>query len=102
MERIIHDHFDYIGIIHPNTGTFEFYSRRPGSTMEKIGEILSYGKCRKYIRDRFQSCEMSAVADEMSSLDAIIKDMNTNGRRTIPIFNDGGKDRVYKTSVQLA
>lgn len=82
MERIIHDHFDYIGIIHPNAGTFEFYSRRPWIDYGKIGEILSYGKCRKYIHDQFLREDERRYFDEMSSLDAIIKDMNANGRRT--------------------
>jgi signal transduction histidine kinase/CheY-like chemotaxis protein/PAS domain-containing protein len=82
MERIIHDHFDYIGIIHPKAGTFEFFSRRPWIDYGKIGEILPYDECRKYVHDQFRREDERRYFDETASLDAIIEDMNANGRRT--------------------
>ena len=83
MERIIHDHFDYIGIIHPKAGTFEFFSRRPWIDYGKIGEIRPYDECRKYVHDQFLREDECRYFDETVSLDAVIEDMNANGRRTV-------------------
>jgi signal transduction histidine kinase/CheY-like chemotaxis protein/PAS domain-containing protein len=83
MERILHDHFDYIGIIHPKAGTFEFHSRRPWIDYGKTGEALSYAECQKYVHDHFEREDECRYFDETASLDAILRDMNTNGSRLV-------------------
>lgn len=83
MKRILHDHFDYIGIIHPKAGTFEFHSRMPWIDYGQTGEILSYEECRKYVHDQFIREDERSYFDETASLDAIIRDMNASGKRIV-------------------
>ena len=81
MARLIHDHFDYIGIIHPTVRTFEFRSRRPWITYGKNGEASPYAECCAYVRSQFTSSDERRAFDETVSLDAILRDLNTNGTR---------------------
>jgi len=83
MERIIHDHFDYIGIIHPKAGTFEFHSRRPWITYGKNGGIQSYAECTEFVSDMFIREDERCYFNETVSLNAIVRDMNANGMRTV-------------------
>ena len=83
MAKLIHNHFDYIGIIHPLAGTFEFHSRRPWITYGKLDEILSYDECCKYVRGQFTREDERQAFDEVVSLGAILRDMNADGTRTV-------------------
>jgi hypothetical protein len=44
LQKLIHDNFDYIGIIHPDKKTFEFVSRRSWIEFGEIGAQLEYEK----------------------------------------------------------
>jgi signal transduction histidine kinase/PAS domain-containing protein len=83
MNRLIHDHFDYIGIIHPTDRTFEFISRRPWVKYEEIGKTLDYDKCCEYVRYKFNDNEESRRFDEAVSLDNILQDLRINGHRSV-------------------
>lgn len=82
MNRLIHDHFDYIGIIHPSGKTFEFRSRKPWITFGEIGEQLEYAECSRYVRSQFAREDERRAFDETADLDTIVRDMNENGTRT--------------------
>jgi len=90
MARLIHDHFDYIGIIHPAARTFEFHSRRPWITYGMTGEILPYEKCCEYVRSRFTREDERLAFDEAVSLDAILRDMDEKGTRTASYIRTAG------------
>ena len=94
MAKLIHDHFDYIGIIHPTTGTFEFHSRRPWITYGKPGEVLAYEECCRYVRSQFVWEDERHVFDETVSLYSILSEMNRNGTRTATYLKTIGKRTV--------
>jgi len=91
VDKLIHDHFDYIGIIHPHTGTFEFRSRRPWIAYGKIGEMLSYEKCVEYVSARFRRDDERRTFEETVALPAILQDMNENGIRSSFYLNTVGE-----------
>jgi signal transduction histidine kinase/CheY-like chemotaxis protein/PAS domain-containing protein len=92
MAKLIHDHFDYIGIIHPSAKTFEFHSRRPWIDYGKIGEAFQYSDCCAYVRSQLVSeSEISAFNDAVS-LESIMRDMNDKGSRSATYLKTiGGK-----------
>ncbi len=94
MARLIHDHFDYIGIIHPASGTFEFRSRKPWITYGKVGELLSYAQCCKFVRDQFVRGDEQRAFDEIASLDAIMRDLQAGGARTASYLKTAGSEDV--------
>lgn len=82
MAKLIHDHFDYIGIIHITDGTFEFVSRRSWITYGKIEERFKYSDCCNYVRARFTKKSEIAGFDEAVSLESIISELKRNETRT--------------------
>lgn len=101
MEKLIHDHFDYIGIIHTSSKTFEFCSRRPWITYGKIGEILPYDQCVAYVRDRFAQEDELHAFEEAVSLDTILMEMNEKGTRSSVYLNTSG-ERAICTRLQYS
>ncbi|MCI2062399.1 MAG: ATP-binding protein [Eubacteriaceae bacterium] len=53
VDRLININFDYIGLIHLATGTFEFVSRKPWVQTGETGDILDYEECRRYVSSGF-------------------------------------------------
>ena len=90
VDKLIHDYFDYIGIIHPAERTFEFRSRRPWITYGKLGEAYPYEQCVEYVRQRFVHEDELKAFDEMVSMDAILREMNTDGVRISSYLNTVG------------
>jgi signal transduction histidine kinase/CheY-like chemotaxis protein/PAS domain-containing protein len=83
MERLIHDHFDYIGIIHPIAGTFEFQSRKPWITYGALGEALPYDACCRYVSESFTVDSERRAFERIITLDAILRELNTRGMRSV-------------------
>jgi signal transduction histidine kinase/PAS domain-containing protein len=81
MQRLIHDHFDYIAIIHPDDRTFEFRSRIPDITFGSIGERLPYKECEEHVRSLFERPQEIEAYDRIIDLDAVLKEMNEKGSR---------------------
>ena len=79
VERLIHDHFDYIGIIHLAEKTFEFRSKRPSVRFGRIGEIYPYEECISYMHSVFERGDERRIFDETVSLDAILREMKNAG-----------------------
>lgn len=103
MERIIHDHFDYIGIIHPKAGTFEFlqpqamdrlWENRRNPALWRMPEICPWsvparGRAPLLWRDGLPGCHHRRHERQRETCRYLSED----GR---------GKDRVHKASVLLA
>ncbi len=83
MKKLIHDHFDYIGIIHPADRSFEFRSRRPWITYGKIGAAYPYGDCCDYVRATISSQEERSGFDAAVSLDAILRELAQRDMRRV-------------------
>ena len=90
VAKLINDHFDYIGIIHPKARTFEFHSRRPWIIYGDIGEVLSYEKCCEFVRALFTVDSELRAFDEIASLDAIIRDLDEEGVRSVSYLRTAG------------
>jgi hypothetical protein len=91
MDKLIHDHFDYIGIIHPQAGTFEFRSRRPWITYGKIGEIFPTKNAPNMCVPGFRRDDERRAFREMVALSAILQDLNENGTRSSVYLNTVGE-----------
>lgn len=83
MNKLIHEHFDYIGIIHPKEKTFEFRSRKPWITYGEVGEELLYEKCVEFIRNQFVKEDERIIFDRAVALDNITRDLNASETRVI-------------------
>jgi signal transduction histidine kinase/PAS domain-containing protein len=83
MKELIHNHFDYIGILRPRDGTFEFRSRRPWITFGTPGRTYPYEQCRDYVRAKFSVPAERAAFDALTSLDAILRGLGGQQTRTI-------------------
>jgi signal transduction histidine kinase/PAS domain-containing protein len=90
MEKLIHDHFDYIGIIHPVTRMFEFRSRRSWITYGRIGEQLPYDECCKYISRRFSNSAEKAYFSKITALESIVHDLAADETHTVSYLNTVG------------
>jgi hypothetical protein len=73
LEKLIHENFDYIGLIHPRRDTFEFISRRPWVRFGAVGEELDYEACRDYVRSRFTDGEELRRFGAVTDLDHILQ-----------------------------
>jgi signal transduction histidine kinase/CheY-like chemotaxis protein/PAS domain-containing protein len=90
MRDLIHNHFDYIGIIHPIDRTFEFCSRRPWITYGEIGQIMSYEDCCEFVRSQFEKSEEIRTFNENISIKNILRELNEHGNRTVTYLNTAG------------
>lgn len=82
MEKLTHEHFDYIGIIHPSTKTFEFCSRRSWMSFGRTGEVFPYEQGCQYIDQQFTNEEERKAFAQMITLDVIWNDLQQNGTRS--------------------
>lgn len=82
MDKLINSSFDYVGLIHLHTRTFEFRSRRDWIKYGKIGEILDYDQCCAYIKKLIPDADECRYFEEISSLENILADLREHGRRT--------------------
>jgi signal transduction histidine kinase/CheY-like chemotaxis protein/PAS domain-containing protein len=83
MNELIHNHFDYIGIIHPAGKTFEFRSRRPWITYGEIGRLLPYEACCAFVCGKFEQSEERQAFAEAVSLENILRELNAHGTRSV-------------------
>lgn len=83
MDKLIHNQFDYLGILHPAAKTFEFRSRKDWISFGKLGEALPYEAYCAAFRSQFQKEEERRVFDGLLSLDAILKEMSACGTRSV-------------------
>jgi signal transduction histidine kinase/FixJ family two-component response regulator/PAS domain-containing protein len=80
LEKLIHENFDYIGLIHPGRDTFEFISRRPWVRFGAVGEELDYEACRDYVRSRFTDGEELRRFGAVTALDHILQGLSRDGK----------------------
>ena len=78
MKKLQDVSFDYIGIIHPTTKTFEFRSLKPGIYPARIGELLDYEQCCAYVRSLITSAGEQWDYDALVALPAIIEGLRKN------------------------
>ena len=78
MKKLLDVSFDYIGIIHPTTKTFEFRSLKPAIYPAKIGELLDYEQCCAYVRSLITAAGEQWDYDALVALPAIIEGLHKN------------------------
>ena len=79
LQKLIHDNFDYIGIIHPAKNTFEFVSRRSWIRYGTVGEQLDYEKCCDYVRSLFTVGEERTHFDGIAPIGHILRNLQNGG-----------------------
>ena len=92
MDKLTHNSFDYVGLIHPQAGTFEFRSRRPWITYGEVGEILDYEQCFVFIRALFTNKEELHEFEKMVSLDNIVQNLRNKGTYTCIYLRTSGTE----------
>jgi PAS domain S-box-containing protein len=90
LNRLINANLDYIGIIHPQSETFEFQSRRSSITFGQIGQLLAYDDCCAFVRKRFSDPREAEFFDQAVNLPGILKDLRKNGSRSVSYVNSAG------------
>jgi len=83
MDRLIHHQFDYIGIIHLPSCTFEFRSRKPEISYGEIGEQLPYEDCCGFIRAQIPDEQERICFSNLVSIPAILHDLREKGQRSV-------------------
>ena len=79
LQKLIHENFDYIGIIHPAQATFEFVSRRSWITFGAVGERLDYRECGGAARAMFCDEEERKRFDALISIDHVLRSLRRGG-----------------------
>ena len=79
LEKLIHENFDYIGIIRPDRKTMEFVSRRPWTSYAAVGEEFDFEKGREYVKSKFSSAEELEYYEALTSAEHILPILNKNG-----------------------
>jgi signal transduction histidine kinase/PAS domain-containing protein/ActR/RegA family two-component response regulator len=86
MDRLINVTFDYVGIIHPATKTFEFRSRKNWIDYGEIGQQLEYAKCQAYVSAWFEDEEEQEIFNKLASLENIFDHLKKDGSYTYTYF----------------
>ena len=79
LEKLIHENFDYIGILHPADGTMEFVSRKDDIGFSDIADTYDYEKACDFMRQRFSSKEEADSYDAATSLSRILPAVEKSG-----------------------
>ena len=92
LQKLIHENFDYIGIIHPAKKTFEFVNRRDWIQYGEVGEQLDYGRCCDHVRAMFNDAEELKHFNEIISIGHILCSLEKDGQASESYFRTvGGK-----------
>ena len=86
LQKLIHENFDYIGIIHPAARTFEFIDRRDWIQYGAIGEQLDYESCCDYVRASFRDAEELKYFNGIISLSHILHSLTKEGQASVTYF----------------
>jgi signal transduction histidine kinase len=81
--RLLNDNFDYVGILHPNIGMFEFRSRRPWVTYGEVGQLLDYKKCCEFVASRITDPEEKKKFFALTDCQVILEDLLAHGTRVM-------------------
>lgn len=80
MALLSHEHFDYIGLIHPRDRTFEFIEKSPNLPYAELRRLLSYDECVNYVGQNFIDSEEKMQFSEAVTLENIIAGLKDNGK----------------------
>lgn len=82
MNELMHDHFDYIALIHPYDKSFELRSRGDQIRFAKIGERMSYEEAQQRVRATFTDENEAKRFDEAVGYKEMIRDLSRAGFRS--------------------
>ena len=99
MDKLTRVSFDYVGLIHPQSKTFEFRSRRSWITYGKLGEILDYEQCMNFVRGLFTSPEELQEFEKTVSLANILQHLRSRGTYTGTYLRTSG-ETTYSTRLE--
>jgi signal transduction histidine kinase len=99
MDKLTRVSFDYVGLIHPQSKTFEFRSRRSWITYGKLGEIFDYEQCVDFVRGLFTSQEELKEFEKTVSLANILQHLRSRGTYTGTYLRTSG-DTTYSTRLE--
>jgi signal transduction histidine kinase len=92
MKKLLGVSFDYIGLIHPHSQTFEFRSRSEAFGISAVGKLLSYEYCCNYACSLITDPAERQTLAELSRLDTILADLRQHGSRTVTYLkHENGK-----------
>jgi signal transduction histidine kinase/ActR/RegA family two-component response regulator len=80
VDIITKEELEYIGLIHPATGTFEFINKHKAISYGEVGKRLDYEECRRYVGLNFVDSGERAHFEQCTSISAISAGLRENGR----------------------
>jgi PAS domain S-box-containing protein len=83
MNNLINEHFDYLGIIHPVDGTFEFVSKKQWIKYGAMANRLDYNECLRHICGLFHDKEAGRKFGNIASLENVLHDLAAEPRRNV-------------------
>jgi signal transduction histidine kinase/ActR/RegA family two-component response regulator len=92
-KNLIHEGFDYVGIIHPQDSTFEFCNRMPRVTFGDIGQRMPYQACCDYVATKFENPQELADFQKTTALTPIVERLKAEGPFSLSYLRTS-KDRV--------
>jgi signal transduction histidine kinase/CheY-like chemotaxis protein/DNA-binding MarR family transcriptional regulator/PAS domain-containing protein len=97
LDGIIENAYDYVGLIEPSKGTFEFRSKRDWITYAPIGKPIPYEECCEYIRKQsIDPLELAGLKDA-ESIPAIVNALTNHGPFSLSYTqNRQGKLHCYQ------
>ena len=80
VKRITSEEFDYIGLIHPDTRTFEFLTKQSFIAYGSVGARLDYADCCAYVGANFVDEDEHANFIECTDLGNILAGLRRDGK----------------------
>ncbi|MCI2069199.1 MAG: ATP-binding protein [Bacilli bacterium] len=79
LDGIVANGFDYVGLIEPSKGTFEFFAKKDWITYAPIGKPIPYEDCCQYIRQQSANPLELMNFKDVETVPAIVNALNTHG-----------------------
>jgi len=80
MNRITTEDFDYIGIINPVLGSFEFCHKHSSISFGTVNEKIDYNVCRSYVAKNFVDADESRHFYNCTALENILSSLRSCGK----------------------
>ena len=80
VKHITSEELDYIGLIHPNTRTFEFLTKQASLKYGEIQKRMDYAACCEYVGTNFVDEDEHSHFEECTRLETILEGLKKTGK----------------------
>mgnify|MGYP003590318089 CR=1 FL=1 len=72
---IVHNEFDYIGMVHFPERNFSFFYKKEAVAYPELGQVVCYEERRSYVKEAFIEAQELAHFDRVTNLELILKEL---------------------------